>query len=169
MFSHIMVGVSDFERALTFYQPVLDALGVQFRFQSDERPWAGWQSSPDPRPLLLIGTAVQTIALSLVGWLFYTQQAGPALLVCVILFIAAFAMARSRSLWSAASVSSCGSLIPIRVLDDKSAKASGASSSPSHSGRCPTSLRYWSMMAVQAFSKRCEVVLSAKLVRVLMW
>ncbi|MFG6430950.1 VOC family protein [Roseateles sp. LYH14W] len=55
MFSHIMVGVSDFERALKFYKPVLDALDVQFRFQNDERPWAGWQSSPDPRPLFLIG------------------------------------------------------------------------------------------------------------------
>lgn len=54
MFSHIMVGVTDFDRALSFYRPVLDALGVQFRFQEDERPWAGWQSSPDPRPLFLI-------------------------------------------------------------------------------------------------------------------
>ena len=27
MFSHIMVGVTDFERALAFYKPVLDALG----------------------------------------------------------------------------------------------------------------------------------------------
>lgn len=55
MFSHIMVGVTDFERALAFYKPVLDALGIQFRFQDDTRPWAGWQSSPDPRPLFLIG------------------------------------------------------------------------------------------------------------------
>lgn len=55
MFSHIMVGVTDFERALAFYQPVLEALGVQFRFQDDTRPWAGWQSAPDPRPLFLIG------------------------------------------------------------------------------------------------------------------
>jgi lactoylglutathione lyase len=55
MFSHIMVGVTDFERALAFYKPVLDALGVQFRFQDDTRPWAGWQSAPDPRPLFLIG------------------------------------------------------------------------------------------------------------------
>lgn len=54
MFSHIMVGVSDFERALRFYKPVLGALDIQFRFQEDERPWAGWQSSPDPRPLFLI-------------------------------------------------------------------------------------------------------------------
>lgn len=55
MFSHVMVGVSDFERAMAFYTPVLDALGVQFRFVEPERPWAGWQSSPDPRPLFLIG------------------------------------------------------------------------------------------------------------------
>ena len=54
MFSHVMVGVSDFPRALAFYKPVLDALGIQFRFQDDERPWAGWQSSPDPRPLFII-------------------------------------------------------------------------------------------------------------------
>ncbi|MEY4766015.1 MAG: hypothetical protein RI907_2688 [Pseudomonadota bacterium] len=55
MFSHVMVGVSDFDRALRFYQPVLDALGIAFRFMAPERPWAGWQSSPDPRPLFLIG------------------------------------------------------------------------------------------------------------------
>ena len=55
MFSHIMVGVSDFDRALAFYKPVLDALGIRFRFVEPGRPWAGWQSSPDPRPLFLIG------------------------------------------------------------------------------------------------------------------
>lgn len=55
MFSHVMVGVSDFERAMAFYTPVLDALGIRFRFIEPERPWAGWQSSPDPRPLFLIG------------------------------------------------------------------------------------------------------------------
>ncbi|RZJ11018.1 MAG: VOC family protein [Rubrivivax sp.] len=54
MFSHITVGITDFDRALAFYKPLLDALGVQLRFQDAERPWAGWQSSPDPRPLFLI-------------------------------------------------------------------------------------------------------------------
>jgi hypothetical protein len=43
MFSHIMVGVSDFNRAMAFYTPVLQALGVQFRFMEEDRPWAGWQ------------------------------------------------------------------------------------------------------------------------------
>jgi lactoylglutathione lyase len=55
MFSHVMVGVSDFDRAMAFYRPVMDALGIALRFVEDERPWAGWQSSPDPRPLFLIG------------------------------------------------------------------------------------------------------------------
>lgn len=50
-----MVGVSDFERALAFYRPLLRALGVAWRFQEDSRPWAGWQSDPGPRPLFLIG------------------------------------------------------------------------------------------------------------------
>jgi hypothetical protein len=31
MFSHIMVGVSDFKRAMAFYTPVLQALAVRFR------------------------------------------------------------------------------------------------------------------------------------------
>ncbi len=55
MFSHVMVGVTDFDRALAFYQPVMDVLGIQLRFVEDDRPWAGWQSSPAPRPLFLIG------------------------------------------------------------------------------------------------------------------
>jgi catechol 2,3-dioxygenase-like lactoylglutathione lyase family enzyme len=55
LFSHIMIGVTDFERAMIFYEPIMEMLGVQFRFIDDERPWAGWQSSPDPRPLFLIG------------------------------------------------------------------------------------------------------------------
>lgn len=50
-----MIGVTDFNRSMAFYKPVMEALGVQFRFVEQERPWAGWQSSPDPRPLFLIG------------------------------------------------------------------------------------------------------------------
>lgn len=54
MFSHIMVGVTDFDRAAAFYKPVLDALAIQLRFEDPERPWAAWQSSPGPRPYFLI-------------------------------------------------------------------------------------------------------------------
>ncbi len=51
------------------------------------------------RPLLLIGNAVQAAALLLVGWLFHTGQHGPLLLVAVVLFIAAFAMAMGPITW----------------------------------------------------------------------
>ena len=55
MFSHIFVGTNNFERALAFYQPLMEVLGVQARFVEANRPWAGWQSQPDPRPLFLLG------------------------------------------------------------------------------------------------------------------
>lgn len=51
------------------------------------------------RPLLLVGTALQTVALGLVGWMFYTQQQGVGLLICIILFIAAFSMAMGPITW----------------------------------------------------------------------
>jgi catechol 2,3-dioxygenase-like lactoylglutathione lyase family enzyme len=55
VFSHIFVSVSDFERAFAFYNPLMAALGITARFCEPERPWAGWQSSPAPRPLFIIG------------------------------------------------------------------------------------------------------------------
>ncbi|MGQ3053130.1 MAG: VOC family protein [Roseateles sp.] len=55
MFSHVFLGVRDFERALAFYRPLLALLGVAERFCDPARPWAGWQSTPGPRPLLIIG------------------------------------------------------------------------------------------------------------------
>ena len=55
MFSHIFVGVTDFQRALDFYTPLMAALGNPPRFCDHSRPWAGWQSAPGPRPLFLIG------------------------------------------------------------------------------------------------------------------
>jgi catechol 2,3-dioxygenase-like lactoylglutathione lyase family enzyme len=56
VFSHIFVGVKDFDRALAFYKPVMEVLGAPLRFVDAGRPWAGWQSLPNPRPLFLIGT-----------------------------------------------------------------------------------------------------------------
>lgn len=55
MFSHIFIGVTDFDRALAFYQPVMAALGIAPRFVDTAHPWAGWHSHPNPRPLFLIG------------------------------------------------------------------------------------------------------------------
>eukprot|EP01030_Chromulinospumella_sphaerica_P022885 gene22885-22888_t len=59
MFSHIFVGVIDFERALRFYGPVMQALGQQQRFIDRSRPWAGWQTEGVARPLFLIGKPFQ--------------------------------------------------------------------------------------------------------------
>lgn len=56
MFSHVCIGVSDFPRALRFYQPLMDLLDVELRLLDAEKPWAVWQSSPEPRPLLLVST-----------------------------------------------------------------------------------------------------------------
>jgi catechol 2,3-dioxygenase-like lactoylglutathione lyase family enzyme len=55
LFSHIFVGVSDFDRALAFYRAFMPVLGVQERFCDKGKPWAGWQSHPEPRPLFVIG------------------------------------------------------------------------------------------------------------------
>jgi catechol 2,3-dioxygenase-like lactoylglutathione lyase family enzyme len=55
MFSHLFIGVSDFDRALAFYNPLMAVLGIAPRFCERDRPWAGWQSTPGPRPLFLIG------------------------------------------------------------------------------------------------------------------
>jgi SP family arabinose:H+ symporter-like MFS transporter len=51
------------------------------------------------RPLLLIGSLGQAIALGLVGWMFHAGRNGMDLLLCVILFIAAFAMAMGPICW----------------------------------------------------------------------
>lgn len=55
MFSHVFVGVSDFDRALRFYTPVLAALGLAQRFCEPAKPWAGWQAPGLNRPLFLVG------------------------------------------------------------------------------------------------------------------
>lgn len=54
MFSHVFVSVSDFDRALDFYRPVMDALGVELRFCERQKPWAGWHSADRERPFFVI-------------------------------------------------------------------------------------------------------------------
>lgn len=56
MFSHVFLGVTDFDRAIAFYNPLMEILGIQSRFCDHDRRWAGWQSDPGPRPLFIIGT-----------------------------------------------------------------------------------------------------------------
>jgi lactoylglutathione lyase len=55
MFSHLFLGVGDFERALAFYRPLMALLGNEARFCDLSRPWAGWQPAGRDRPLFLIG------------------------------------------------------------------------------------------------------------------
>jgi len=78
MYSHVFVGVSDFNQALAFYQPLMAVLGIAQRFVDHSRPWAGWQSSPGPRPLFLIGRPVDEQAAQpgngqMVAWLAETR------------------------------------------------------------------------------------------------
>jgi catechol 2,3-dioxygenase-like lactoylglutathione lyase family enzyme len=54
MFSHVFVSVSDFERALGFYGPLMESLGVAMRFCERERPWAGWHAAGGARPFFVI-------------------------------------------------------------------------------------------------------------------
>lgn len=54
MFSHIVLGVGDFDRAFTFYSAVLDSLGIELRFCERDKPWAGWHSADRTRPLFVI-------------------------------------------------------------------------------------------------------------------
>lgn len=51
------------------------------------------------RSLLLIGVAVQTVALLLVGLMFAMKISGLALLVCILAFVAAFAMSLGPIPW----------------------------------------------------------------------
>ncbi|WP_442753244.1 VOC family protein [Methylocystis sp. JAN1] len=55
MFSHIFVGVSDFNAAVAFYAPLMAQLGRSLKFVEQERPWAGWSPAWAERPLFLIG------------------------------------------------------------------------------------------------------------------
>ncbi|CAN5474786.1 VOC family protein [soil metagenome] len=55
MFSHVFIGVTDFDRALRFYRAVMDGLGLELRFSDPAKPWAGWHSAGKARPLFVIG------------------------------------------------------------------------------------------------------------------
>jgi catechol 2,3-dioxygenase-like lactoylglutathione lyase family enzyme len=56
MFSHLCIGVTDFERALSFYGTLFEALGIEQRFCERDKPWAGWLSAGGQRPLFVIAT-----------------------------------------------------------------------------------------------------------------
>lgn len=55
MFSHINIGIKDFDRAFAFYSALLAPLNLQLKFNEPENFWAGWKAADADRPLLLIG------------------------------------------------------------------------------------------------------------------
>jgi lactoylglutathione lyase len=54
MFSHVTVGITEFDRALAFYLPVMAVLGLRHRFSDPDVPRACWQPAEGGRPLFLI-------------------------------------------------------------------------------------------------------------------
>jgi catechol 2,3-dioxygenase-like lactoylglutathione lyase family enzyme len=55
MLSHIHIGINDFDRALSFYSPIMKALNLELKFSDPSQSWAGWMSPEQDRPLFLIG------------------------------------------------------------------------------------------------------------------
>jgi SP family arabinose:H+ symporter-like MFS transporter len=62
------------------------------------------------RPLLIIGAAVQVLALSAVGFMFHSHENGLPLLICILAYIAAFAMAMGPIPWIL-----CSEIFPNKV------------------------------------------------------
>jgi lactoylglutathione lyase len=50
----VFVSVTDFDRALGFYGPVMNSLGLELRFCERDKPWAGWHSEGRSRPFFVI-------------------------------------------------------------------------------------------------------------------
>lgn len=46
MFSHVFIGVADFDRAIGFYAPLMAVLNLPQRFRDDSRPWADGSRCP---------------------------------------------------------------------------------------------------------------------------
>ncbi|MBC3918647.1 VOC family protein [Undibacterium sp. CY18W] len=55
MISHIFTGIRDFNVAFGFYSALMTELGLVLKFSDAKKPWAGWMSPDQPRPLFVIG------------------------------------------------------------------------------------------------------------------
>nr|MCU0247696.1 MFS transporter [Bryobacter sp.] len=62
------------------------------------------------RALLLVGLAVQVLALGSVGWMFHTAQGGLPLLLGIVVFIAAFGLALGPIPWIL-----CSEIFPTKI------------------------------------------------------
>lgn len=54
MLSHVSLGISDLDRALTFYAPLMERLGLALRFSEPAKQWAGWTAEDGSRPIFFI-------------------------------------------------------------------------------------------------------------------
>ena len=55
MFSHLNIGVSNFNRAFAFYAPLMTELGLELKFKDEVKlGWAGWKPPNVERPLFII-------------------------------------------------------------------------------------------------------------------
>lgn len=84
---------------------VIGVVNVLFTFVA-----LGFVDRAGRRPLLLIGLAVQVVALAVTGWMFYAGRGGPALLAAILVYIGAFAMALGPIPWIL-----CSEIFPARV------------------------------------------------------
>jgi len=55
MFSHVHVGIANFERSYAFYAAVMKALGFEQRVCQPQESWAAWAAPGTKRPLFFIG------------------------------------------------------------------------------------------------------------------
>jgi catechol 2,3-dioxygenase-like lactoylglutathione lyase family enzyme len=55
MLSHVHVGVTDFQRAFSFYSAVMSGLRFSLKFTEPGNQWAAWKPANAERPLFLIG------------------------------------------------------------------------------------------------------------------
>lgn len=73
---------------------IVGAINLLFTFVA-----IGFVDNSGRKPLLLIGTAAQTIAHLLIGYFFMKSMGGMPLLIAVLSFVAAFAMAMGPVSW----------------------------------------------------------------------
>jgi len=55
MISHSCIGISNFERSLAFYAPLMKLLGHGLKFSEAENGLAAWKPKDADRPLFIIG------------------------------------------------------------------------------------------------------------------
>lgn len=101
IFTTAGVGVTDSFRASV----VIGLVNVLFTFVA-----IAFVDLAGRRPLLLVGLAVQVLALAAVGWMFHTGRGGVPLLGAILAFIGAFAMALGPISWVV-----CSEIFPTRL------------------------------------------------------